>query len=326
MGKKGKTNKKDKKNKNGRFNIPKPGKVPGAGQLVVMCIMIPIFWPVSVFIGVDYLTKYWNHKKLTDYHNYAIIIGERSEIRVRELADKTGKQLSLVANDIQTMINKGYLGENAYLDRATGVLVVDALEVEFVDDDGVVLEADWEETPAEEETVVSEPEPETVSEPVPEPAWREDDFDDRLREIRSLNDQIDDEAVSARIDRIGELTASIIEVVRQKPDRADEVRKFMNYYLPTTFKLLKSYSLMEKQSYQGENIVASRRKIEDILDTLIGAFEQQQDRLFRTEAMDVEADIEVLETMMAKDGLTPGGLDLRAMAAQKGIGLKMGDD
>jgi len=165
-----------------------------------------------------------------------------------------------------------------------------------------------------------------VSEPVPEPAWREDDFDDRLREIRSLNDQIDDEAVSARIDRIGELTASIIEVVRQKPDRADEVRKFMNYYLPTTFKLLKSYSLMEKQSYQGENIVASRRKIEDILDTLIGAFEQQQDRLFRTEAMDVEADIEVLETMMAKDGLTPGGLDLRAMAAQKGIGLKMGDD
>ena len=85
----------------------------------------------------------------------------------------------------------------------------------------------------------------------------------------------------------------------------------------TTFKLLKSYSLMEKQSYQGENIVASRKKIEDILDSLITAFEQQQDRLFRTEAMDVEADIQVLETMMAKDGLvTPKGLDLRAMGGK----------
>jgi len=91
----------------------------------------------------------------------------------------------------------------------------------------------------------------------------------------------------------------------------------MNYYLPTTFKLLKSYSLMEKQSYQGENIVASRKKIEDILDSLITAFEQQQDRLFRTEALDVEADIQVLETMMAKDGLvTPKGMDLRSVGGR----------
>ncbi len=98
----------------------------------------------------------------------------------------------------------------------------------------------------------------------------------------------------------------------------DEVKKFMNYYLPTTFKLLKSYSLMEKQSYQGANITASRRKIEDILDSLIKAFEQQQDRLFQSEALDVEADIEVLETMMAKDGLvTPKGADIRSVMEMK---------
>ena len=87
----------------------------------------------------------------------------------------------------------------------------------------------------------------------------------------------------------------------------------MNYYLPTTLKLLKSYSLMEKQSYQGENIQAARKKIESILDTLIHAFEQQQDRLFRSEALDVESDISVLETMMASDGLLENQkLNLRA--------------
>ena len=86
----------------------------------------------------------------------------------------------------------------------------------------------------------------------------------------------------------------------------------MNYYLPTTLKLLKSYSLMEKQSYQGEHIVASRKKIEESLDLLIHGFEQQQDRLFRTEALDVETDISVLETMMASDGLLEQEHGLRA--------------
>ena len=129
------------------------------------------------------------------------------------------------------------------------------------------------------------------------------DFEEKLREIRKLNDEIADKDVSDRIDRIGELTASIFRVVREKPERADEVRKFMNYYLPTTFKLLKSYSLMEKQSYQGENIKASRKQIEDVLDKLVLAFEKQQDRLFQNDMLDVETDISVLETMMTSDGL-----------------------
>jgi len=56
-------------------------------------------------------------------------------------------------------------------------------------------------------------------------------------------------------------------------------------------------------SYQGQNIAASRKKIEDVLETLVHAFEQQQDKLFQSDAMDVEAEIRVLETMMAADGL-----------------------
>ena len=146
-----------------------------------------------------------------------------------------------------------------------------------------------------------------------------ENFEAKLKEIRQLNDEIENGPVSERIDRIGELTASIFRVVREKPERAEEVRKFMNYYLPTTLKLLKSYSLMEKQSYQGENIQASRKKIEEVLDTLVHAFEEQQDRLFRTEALDVETDISVLETMMSSDGLVQKDR-LRPRAAGAGEG------
>ena len=145
-------------------------------------------------------------------------------------------------------------------------------------------------------------EPEPVSEPVP--AMPEDEYARTLREIRRMNDEIADEAVSARIDRLEIVTASIFSVIREQPEKAGAARKFLNYYLPTTLKLLESYSLMERQSYQGENIQASRRNIEEILEKLVYAVEQQQDRLFKADALDIEAEIQALDTMLHIDGLT----------------------
>ena len=129
-------------------------------------------------------------------------------------------------------------------------------------------------------------------------------YDDRLRQIRELNERIADHGVSDKIDRIEALTADIFQLIAEHPERADEIRRFMNYYLPTTFKLLESYSLMEKQRYQGENIRASRAQIEKVLDQIIKAIERQQDKLFQSQALDVETDITVLNTMMSADGLT----------------------
>ena len=77
----------------------------------------------------------------------------------------------------------------------------------------------------------------------------------------------------------------------------------MNYYLPTTLKLLDSYALLEAQGIEGDNITASKKEIERTMDTLIAGFEKQLDRLFSSQAMDITADVEVLEGMMAQDGL-----------------------
>ena len=132
----------------------------------------------------------------------------------------------------------------------------------------------------------------------------DEDCDDVLRRIRRLNDDIADAAVSEKIDRIEAVTASIFQTVEERPEQAETARRFMNYYLPTTLRLLESYRLMEGQSYQGENIQAARHRIEEVLGKLFSATEQQQDKLFSAEALDVEAEIQVLETMMASDGLT----------------------
>ncbi len=171
--------------------------------------------------------------------------------------------------------------------------------------------------PKKPEPEMQRPEPQANTEPnpaqeVPRPAAKSridysEELDRTLNELYDLNEKIQDVPVSDRIDRIGVLTASIFRVVIEKPEREGDVRKFMNYYLPTTLKLLKAYSLMEVQSYQGKNIKESRKKIEETLDMLIEAFEKLLDKLFRDDALDIATDIDVLKTMVAGDGLSENG-------------------
>ena len=82
-----------------------------------------------------------------------------------------------------------------------------------------------------------------------------------------------------------------------------ELKKMMDYYLPMTVKLLNAYADMDAQPVQGETIQASKREIEDTLDTLNLAFEKLLDSVFQDTAMDVSSDISVLQTLLAQEGL-----------------------
>jgi len=78
----------------------------------------------------------------------------------------------------------------------------------------------------------------------------------------------------------------------------------VSYYLPTTLKLVRSYATLEKQGVKGENILSAKQSIRNILDTLTTGYEQQLDQLFKSDAIDIAADISVLENLMQQDGLT----------------------
>ena len=125
-----------------------------------------------------------------------------------------------------------------------------------------------------------------------------------LAEMRRLDDSIQDEKVSADICRLEEVCKKIFDQVKAQPEKLPQIRKFMNYYLPTTLKLLNAYDRMGAQGVSGENIDATLEKVDGMMDTIVKAFEKQLDSLFGAEAMDISTDITVLETMMAREGLT----------------------
>lgn len=130
--------------------------------------------------------------------------------------------------------------------------------------------------------------------------------DRAVSELKRLNDAIRDEKISAQIDRLEATTKKIIGVVVEKPEKLPQIRKFMNYFLPTTLKLLNAYDRMDSAGIDGENITATKEKVEGMLDTLCTAFDKQLDSLYGDEALDISADITVMEQMLQQEGLGGG--------------------
>lgn len=124
-----------------------------------------------------------------------------------------------------------------------------------------------------------------------------------ISEMKRLNDSIQDETISRQIDRLEEISGKIFAQVETEPKKLPQIRKFMSYYLPTTLKLLNAYDRMSGQGVAGENIGGTMQRVEQMMDTIVQAFEKQLDSLFGAEALDISTDITVLDNMMAREGL-----------------------
>lgn len=150
---------------------------------------------------------------------------------------------------------------------------------------------------------------EEVEAPDPEPADPElaalkKERDRAVSEMRRLNDNIEDEEISAQIDRIEQTTGRIFDHIIAHPEKKSAVRRFMDYYLPTVLKLLNEYDRMDSMGAGGENVNAAKEKISAMLTTVSSAFDKQLDSLFQNDYMDIAAEVSVLEQMMNQDGLT----------------------
>lgn len=125
-----------------------------------------------------------------------------------------------------------------------------------------------------------------------------------LVSIREANAAIPGEIITAKLDKLEQIIAKIYARIERHPEQVDELDKFINYYLPTTQKLVLAYREFDSQPVQGETIQNSKKEIESTLDMILYAFEQLLDSLYEDDAMDISTDISVLQTMFAQEGLT----------------------
>ena len=160
-----------------------------------------------------------------------------------------------------------------------------------------------------------EPEPEVEEKPKKKPKAPEKPLDPEvaavveeghmaIREMGRLYGSIQNTAVRERINELMRVSDKIVQDAVDDPSDVPQIRKFLDYYLPTTIKLLNAYDRMSGQGIEGENLTKSMNSIEEMLDTAIDAFKKQLDSLFEDQALDIETDISVMNRMLEREGLT----------------------
>lgn len=124
-----------------------------------------------------------------------------------------------------------------------------------------------------------------------------------LSEMGRLYMSIQDQEVRGKINEIMRITDKIVQDAIADPTDIPQIKKFMSYYLPTTIKLLNAYDRMSSQGIEGENLDKSMRDINEMLDAAIVAYKRRLDSLFANQALDIQTEIDVMNTMLAREGL-----------------------
>ena len=208
------------------------------------------------------------------------VVGDRDNIPLNELFAAAGIPEKEGRKVLENAIDHGYFGADAYIDNRTDFLVVRG------------------------EAPIPAP---RAQEPAPQPDPGPDgetQYQRLLRQLHEAGASLADPVLRDKAARLETVSARIFALAEADPGKEDQLRKFVNYYLPTALKLLHTYAQLDGQGVDGENITKTKQSIERSLDLLVTAFENQLDKLFQSDALDVSADIAALEGMLNLDGLS----------------------
>ncbi|WP_051197593.1 5-bromo-4-chloroindolyl phosphate hydrolysis family protein [Butyrivibrio sp. MB2005] len=247
-----------------------------------------------------------DNKLAKAYKKYGNILGNSEYFAVRDLAVAAGEMSDSVLKNIKNMMKKGFLPQ-ARLDSAeTTVMLTQRAYDRYLNAEVDRQERERRQRQEEMQGSLQRNQTEQPADGGLSGIMKEGN--DYLNQIRKINEAIPGDEMSSKLYQLENIMSRIFSQVEKQPECADDLRKFMNYYLPTTTKLLNAYVDLDKQPEVGNNIAQTKREIEDAIDVINSAFENLLDSLFQDMAWDISSDISVMKTMMAQDGLTEDGL------------------
>lgn len=246
------------------------------------------------------------HHRLKRADRYIQLCGARMYAEISQLAAAIQKSRSFVLHDVRRMLRMGIF-PNGHLDeQGTTLMLNDVIYKQYQDAERARAVRERQALPVQEER------PLTPGELVEqEQRARDQELNQMIaegmeciRKLRDINDAIEGEVISAKLYQLENLLKEIFDKVRVYPDQMSQMHRVMEYYLPTTLKLVEAYKEFDQVSVPGEDILSAKAQIEKTLDTINAAFTELLNNLFRNRVYDVTTDAQVLETMLAQEGLT----------------------
>lgn len=282
----------------------------------VFLVLAAVFGVLTVFSITDIVRGKRKITLVNRFYRYARLIGRKGYIAIEELAFQTGRHREEVLRDLRKMMKK-HMFLQGRLDNAetTFMLTQEAyqqyLQAEQSRRDmeqkaqrtvmpGGSEQAGYMGVPGQADGLAGSAQKKQDAQTKKILA----DGNAYIRMVHTCNEKIQNDIMSVKLSKLEAIMRRIFEQVEKDPASAEDLHKFMDYYLPTTTKLLQAYLDLDRQEIAGEHISATKKEIEDTLDTINSAFERLLDSLFEDMAWDVSSDISVMKTMMAQEGLT----------------------
>jgi len=267
---------------------------------------------IAAIVASGALGIYGNtlRKKVNRFRSYVRTLNGKTYVKIEELAKGVRKSPKFVKRDLKKMIKNRMFLEGHLDEEGNYLITSDESYEQYMQTKKAseIQEKEMQEKEQAEQKLRG-----TLSEEVQEVIKEGEAY---LEEIRSCNEAIPGVEISNKMYHLENVILRIFKRVEQHPELISDLHKFMDYYLPTTVKLLKAYEELDKQPVEGENIKTAKQEIENTLDTINEAFENLLDSFFRNTAWDVSTDISVLKTMLAQEGLT-GNKDFESVSGKE---------
>ena len=223
-------------------------------------------------------------RQMGQFADYADSVDYHKGLPVSMLADLTHQTKKKALKKLRSYIHKGWL--NAWLDDETETLYLTAEDYRAAKEKAVA--ADAQPQPEQAETGEAPLNLDTAR---------------RFAAVLEKEQQLmQDAQAREELAAMHKTTTAICDWLEAHPESQPKTRRFAEYYIPTTLKLLHTYN--DVQGQQGENAETIRRDIAGILHTLNQAYENLYNNLLSDVAMDISSEIAALQGMLANDGLT----------------------
>ena len=243
-------------------------------------------------------------RRLKRAEKYLELCGTKMYGVINEMARYTGKSVRYVRRDLRKMLKAGMFPDGHLDDKETCFMLNDVIYRQYLETEKAYLEQ--KKITGQEDKNTENVNPQDIEE-----NRREQELHsmiaegmEYIRHLRNLNDRIEGEAISGKLYRLENLLKEIFDRVQEHPEQMRRMHKLMDYYLPTMLKLVEQYAEFDEVSSPGEDILEAKKEIEKTLDMINQAFVTLLNNLFQDAAFDASADAQVLQTMLAKEGLT----------------------